>query len=75
MEYDNTNTGAMFKNNRKEKETHPDLGGPLNVEGKEYFLNAWKKTSKAGDPFYSLSVKAKDQKAQVKASLEVEEAF
>lgn len=63
MEYDNTNSGAIFKNDRKEKETHPDLGGVLNVEGKDYYVNAWKKTSKAGAPFYSLSIKAKEAKA------------
>lgn len=69
--YDNTNSGAMFKNNRKEKETHPDIGGVLNVEGKDYYINAWKKTSKAGDPFYSLSVKLKEAKEAVA----IEEAF
>lgn len=69
--YDNTNSGAMFKNNRKEKETHPDIGGVLNVEGKDYYINAWKKTSKAGDPFYSLSVKLKE----VKEAVASEEAF
>jgi len=69
--YDNTNSGAMFKNNRKEKETHPDIGGVLNVEGKDYYINAWKKTSKAGDPFYSLSVKLKEAKEAVAS----EEAF
>jgi uncharacterized protein (DUF736 family) len=69
--YDNTNSGAIFKNDRKEKETHPDLGGILNVEGKDYYINAWKKTSKAGTPFYSLSVKLKE----VKEAVASEEAF
>lgn len=70
--YDNTNSGAIFKNDRKQKETHPDLGGVLNVEGKDYYINAWKKTSKAGDPFYSLSIKLKDSPKEAVAS---EEAF
>jgi len=59
QEYDNTNRGAIFKNDRKEKETHPDLGGTINVEGKDFYINAWKKESKKGVPFYSLSVKEK----------------
>lgn len=62
--YDNTNKGGLFKNDRKEKDTHPDLGGSLNVEGKEYFLNAWKKVSKSGDPYYSISIKLKDKQPE-----------
>ena len=73
QEYDNTNKCAMFKNNRKEKETHPDIGGTINVEGKDYYINAWKKESKKGVPFYSLSVKPKP--ASNPAPLEVDEAF
>jgi|TARA_R100000482_G_C5124511_1_gene147837 hypothetical protein len=65
QEYDNTNRGAMFKNSRKEKDTHPDLGGTINVEGKEFFINAWKKESRKGVPFYSLSVKEKVAKEAV----------
>lgn len=68
-EYDNTNRGGLFKNDRKEKETHPDLGGTLNVEGKEYFLNAWKQTSKSGAPYYSVSVKLKDKQPEREATL------
>jgi len=63
--YDNTNRGAMFKNDRKKTETHPDLGGTIDVGGTEYYINAWKKESKAGAPFYSLSVKLKEPKEAV----------
>ena len=62
MKYDNTNRGAIFKNKRKEKATHPDLGGELNVDGKDYYLNVWKQTSKNGEPYYSVSVKPKEPK-------------
>ena len=61
MEYDNTNRGSLFRNERKEKETHPDYNGSINIEGTEYYLNGWLKESKAGKKFFSLSVKAKDQ--------------
>ena len=40
-EYDNTNSGALFKNNQKEKDTQPDMSGVLNVEGTEYRVAAW----------------------------------
>ena len=36
-EYDNTNSGAFFVNDRKQKETHPDYNGKINVEGKDYY--------------------------------------
>lgn len=59
-DFDNTNRGALFKNNRKEKDTHPDYNGTINVGGVDYYLNAWLKESKKdGKKFFSLSVKEK----------------
>lgn len=58
-EYDNTNRGALFKNDKKEDEKHPDYRGSINVAGKDYYIDAWLKTSKAGAKYMSLSVKPK----------------
>jgi uncharacterized protein (DUF736 family) len=55
MEYDNTNSGVLFKNNKKETEKHPDYTGKVNVEGKEMRLAAWIKEGKAGK-FMSLKL-------------------
>lgn len=64
-QYDNTNRGSLFKNERKEQPTHADLNGRINVEGVEYYLNAWMKESpKTGKKFYSLSVKPVDAAAR-----------
>lgn len=57
-EYDGTNRGALFKG-KKAQENHPDYEGTINVEGKEYWLNAWLKTSAKGTKYMSLSVKLK----------------
>jgi len=65
-EYDDTNRGAMFKNDRKETDRHPDMKGTLNVEGREFWVSAWKQTSKAGKPYVSLSVQPKEQQSDRK---------
>jgi len=59
-QYDNTNSGAAFKNDRKEKDSHPDLKGSLNVEGTDYWLSMWKKQDKNGNPYYSIAVTPKE---------------
>lgn len=59
--YDNTNRGVLFVNDRKETENQPDRTGSLNVEGVEYFFDGWLKESKDGKKFLSVSVKRKDK--------------
>jgi uncharacterized protein (DUF736 family) len=59
-EFDNTNRGSLFKNDKKSQDTHADYNGSVNVEGVEYWLNAWIKESKSGSKFMSLSLKPKD---------------
>jgi hypothetical protein len=53
-EYDPTNRGALFDNDRKESETHPDMKGKLNVGGVEHWFSAWWKESKTGTQYLSL---------------------
>ena len=55
QQYDNNNSGALFTNDRKKSDTHPDLTGSAEVGGKDYWFKAWKKTSKKGQPFLSVS--------------------
>lgn len=62
-EYDNTNSGALFKNDKKTSDNHPDYKGSINVDGVEYWLSSWLKTSKAGSKFMSISVQPKEQQA------------
>ena len=71
MSYDNTNSGMLARNDRKEKETHPDFKGSINVDGREYWLSAWVKEGKeggkmAGKKFFSLSVSPKEAAPQQK---------
>lgn len=59
-QYDNTNSGLLAKNDRREKETQPEYRGKINIEGVEYWLSAWVKvgregTKLAGQKYFSLS--------------------
>lgn len=47
--------GSLFNNDRKEKETHPDLSGKIMVNGKLHWLAAWNKQGPNGS-FISLSI-------------------
>src|ERR1017187_9216651 len=62
-DYDNTNRGAIWKNEKKTKDTDPDLTGSQNVEGREYWVSAWKRKEGASPkaPALSWSVKPKDE--------------
>jgi hypothetical protein len=55
------NTGSLFINDRKEKETHPDHKGTFTLNGVQYEIAAWKKQSQRGE-FLSLSVKPKQER-------------
>lgn len=58
-EYDNTNRGVLFRNDRKDSDKHPDYNGSINIDGRELWLSAWIKQGAKGK-FMSLSVKPKD---------------
>ena len=62
QQFDNDFTGIISKNDRKEKDSHPDIKGQCTVDGVEYWVSGWQKTRKDGSGrFYSLVFKAKDQ--------------
>lgn len=64
--YDDTNRGALFLNDRKEQDSHPDRKGSINIDGKEYWLSAWDRDTARG-PVISISVQAKDGAKQTAA--------
>lgn len=54
-DFDNTNTGVLFKNNQEGNPSRPWYKGKINIEGREYELAAWVRESKKdGSKFLSL---------------------
>src|SRR5690242_3616526 len=62
MTQDNTNRGAIWKNDKKERDTHPDFKGELDVDGRKYWVSAWRRREDASPkaPALSFSIKPKE---------------
>jgi hypothetical protein len=62
MAYDNS--GIIGKNERKQKDNHPDIQGQATIDGAEFWISGWKK-EKDGKGFYSLAFKPKEVKPEL----------
>ena len=48
--------GSLFKNDYKEKETHPDYKGKVMIGGKEMQIAGWNKEKQDGNTFISVRI-------------------
>jgi len=64
MTYDDRNRGALFRNDAKDPndDRDRDYSGTLDVDGTEYWVSGWVRTSKSGRKYLSLSIKPKQDK-------------
>lgn len=50
------NKGAIFKNDKKTAQTHPDYKGGINVNGQEFDVALWLRESEKGVKYFSVSI-------------------
>lgn len=55
------NEGVLFKNDKKETDSHPDYKGSAMIDGTEYWFSGWINTSKAGAKYMKTSYSPKEQ--------------
>ncbi len=53
--YDNKNSGVLFKNDKKGNQKAPDYKGKVNIEGKEKDIAGWIREGKSGK-FISIKI-------------------
>ena len=58
------NSGSLFKNTRREKETHPNMTGRVIIDGKSYYVSGWTKERDTGEKWISLSFKPVETREQ-----------
>lgn len=67
------NSGSLFINQRKDKDTQPDFQGKIKIgsdlleriqAGEELQISGWKRKTKSGDVWLSLSVQAVRKKEE-----------
>lgn len=61
-DYDNNLRGVLFVNDKGDNPNRPDMTGSCEIDGVEYKLSAWNKTSAKGSTFMSLALSLKDSK-------------
>lgn len=49
-----TNRGLVFVNTKRERETHSQYKGEVDVEGMRYIIDIWESTSMAGKPYFKV---------------------
>jgi hypothetical protein len=54
------NSGILFRNDKKTRDTDRDYSGSATIGGVEYWMSGWVKQAKNGSKFLTFSFKAKD---------------
>ena len=63
---ENKNSGALFRNDKRETEKHPEYTGKITIEGREFYLSAWVNEMQNGQKYFA--IKATPKAATVPAT-------
>lgn len=66
------NSGVLFANDRREKDTQPNAKGSALIDGVEYWVSAWTNTSSKGTKYQGLKFERKSEKFDNTAELQSE---
>lgn len=55
------NSGALFKNDRKDTDKQPDYKGEARIKGQDYWLSAWVNESAKGTKYMGLKLSLKEE--------------
>lgn len=67
-------SGSLFRNKKKEKDSHPDTQGSCQIDGVDFWVSGWTKTTQGGEKWISLAFKRKDQQQEPAAPTEKQKA-
>ena len=67
-------TGALFKNDKREKDTHPHYRGDCTIHGKKFWVSAWIKEGQKGK-YMSLAFRRADEKDEKPSATVKAKAF
>ena len=56
---ENKNSGALFRNDKRETEKHPEYTGKITIEGKDYYLSAWVNEMQNGQKYFAIKATPK----------------
>ena len=60
MSENKNNSGALFRNDKRETEKHPDYTGNITIEGKEFYLSAWvNESARTGQKYFAIKATPK----------------
>ena len=63
--------GALFKNDKKEKPSHPDYRGDCTIDGRKFWMSAWIKEGQKGKYMSVAFRPAEGEAAKPKPKLQV----
>lgn len=55
----NKNSGALFRNEKRATEQHPEYIGKITIEGKDYYLSAWVNEMQNGQKYFAIKATPK----------------